>query len=218
MTPNTPATIDATSFNCPQCGAFANQEWLLIEGKNKPHSQGGYPTISKHIKEVELVECFHCKKHSVWVDNKMIYPNSGTAPLPNPDMPNEIMRDYNEARSILELSPRGAAALLRLVIQKLCKHLGEGGENINSDIASLVRKGIPEKLQKALDIVRVVGSNAVHPGQIDLVDDIITARKLFVYINSICDILITQPKNINETFEEIIPNNLKHAIDKRDGR
>lgn len=218
MTPNTPATLNSTSFNCPLCGAFANQEWLVTEGRNKPRAQSGAPTSSKYIREVEVVECFHCKKHTVWVDDKMIYPSSGTAPLPNPDMPEDIMRDYNEARSILELSPRGAAALLRLAIQKLCKHLGESGENINSDIANLVKKGLPEKLQRALDIVRVVGNNAVHPGQIDLVDDTTTAGKLFVFVNIICDILITQPKNIDDSYENTVPENLKQAIDKRDGR
>jgi hypothetical protein len=219
MIPNTPPTLNSTSFNCPLCGAFANQEWLIIEGKNKPRAQGGAQVLhSRYIGGVEVVECFHCKKYTVWVENKMIYPSSGTAALPNPDMPEDIMRDYNEARSILELSPRGAAALLRLAIQKLCKHLGESGENINDDIANLVKKGLPEKLQKALDIVRVVGNNAVHPGQIDLVDDTTTAGNLFVFINIICDILITQPKNIDDSYENTIPDNLKQAIEKRDGR
>ncbi|MBK7751369.1 MAG: SufS family cysteine desulfurase [Flavobacteriales bacterium] len=65
--------------------------------------------------------------------------NSGSAPLPNPDMPEAIMKDYNEARDIVSISPRGSAALLRLAIQRLCKHLGESGENINAD-AALVKK------------------------------------------------------------------------------
>jgi hypothetical protein len=218
MTPNTPATLDAKAFNCPLCGAYANQEWFVILGQNKPKVQTGQNAPSKHIRGVEVVECFHCKKFTVWVNNKMVYPSSGTAPLPNSDMPEDIKKDYEEARSILELSPRGAAALLRLAIQKLCKHLGESGENINADIANLVKKGLPDKLQKALDLVRVVGNNAVHPGQIDITDDTATAGKLFVFLNIICDILITQPKNIDDSYENTIPDNLKQAIDKRDGR
>jgi hypothetical protein len=218
MTPYTPPTLDATSFNCPLCGSYANQEWLIVSGQNKPRLMVGQNTGLKQISGVEVVQCFHCKRTTVWVDNKMIYPNSGTAPLPNFDMPSDIKFDYDEARSILELSPRGAAALLRLAIQKLCKHLGESGENINNDIANLVRKGLPEKLQRALDSVRVIGNNAVHPGQIDLTDDTTTAGKLFVFINIICDILITQPKNIDDFYDTKIPDNLKEAINKRDGR
>jgi len=218
MTPNTPATLNSKAFNCPLCGAFSNQEWFVIQGQNKPKAQAGQHPTAKYINGVEVVECFHCKKFTVWVSDKMVYPTSGTAPLANADMPIDIKRDYDEARSILELSPRGAAALLRLAIQKLCKHLGESGENINSDIANLVKKGLPEKLQKALDIVRVVGNNAVHPGQIDITDDTATAGKLFVFINIICDILITQPKNIDDSYASTIPEILKEAIDKRDGR
>jgi hypothetical protein len=118
----------------------------------------------------------------------------------------------------MNLSPRGAAALLRLAIQKLCKHLGGTGENINSDIANLVKNGLPAKLQQALDSVRVIGNNAVHPGQIDLKDDVDTAHKLFAFINIICDNQITQPKQISEFYEEKIPDNLKDAIAKRDGK
>jgi hypothetical protein len=218
MTPYTPATLHANAFNCPLCGAYAKQEWFVIFGQNKSIAQTRQNAPLKKIIGVEVVECFHCKKFTVWVNDKMVYPSSGTAPLPNSDMPEDIKRDYEEARSILELSPRGAAALLRLAIQKLCKHLGESGENINADIANLVKKGLPEKLQKALDLVRVVGNNAVHPGQLDITDDTATAGKLFVLINIICDILITQPKNIDDLYEKTIPDNLKQAIDKRDGR
>ncbi|MCX2472775.1 DUF4145 domain-containing protein [Pedobacter sp. MC2016-05] len=147
----------------------------------------------------------------------MIHPNIITVSLPNPDLPDDIKADYMEARDILTKSPKGAAALIRLAIQKLCVHLGGTGRNINDDISKLVKDGLPAKVQKALDIVRVVGNNAVHPGTIDLNDNRDLAMSLFGLINIIADVMITQPKQVDELYGGL-PANLLEAIEKRDSK
>jgi hypothetical protein len=113
----------------------------------------------------------------------MVDPALRTGVVPNPDLPDELFADFNEPREIVNASPRGAAALLRLVIQKLCGHLGEKGKNTDDDIASLVAKGLNPLVQQALDVVRVIGNEAVHPGAIDLKDDRDTALRLFQVVN-----------------------------------
>lgn len=147
----------------------------------------------------------------------MVYPNAVTAPFANPDLPDDIKTDFEEARQISNLSPKGAAALLRLVIQKLCIHLGEPGKDLNTDIGELVQKGLPVKIKKALDVVRVIGNESVHPGQIDLNDNPGTAAKLFELVNIIADAMITQPKEIDKLFDGL-PDGKKAAIEKRDGQ
>lgn len=153
---------------------------------------------------------------TIWLNNKMIFPLTSTAPFPNPDLPEDISQEFEEARQILTLSPRGATALLRLCAQKLCVYLNEEGRNINKDIASLVSKGLPVKVQQALDIVRVVGNNAVHPGQIDFKDNIEIANSLFGLINLICDVMITQPKHVEQMYNTVLPDTQREAIEKRD--
>ena len=165
---------------------------------------------------MRLAFCTHCKNFSIWVAERMIYPGSSPAPLPNPDLPPDIQDDYLEARRIMTQSPRGASALLRLCVQKLCKHLGEPGSHINTDTKSLVAKGLPAKVQQALDTVRVVGNNAVHPGQIDLRDDVDTAAALFNLVNVVCDVMISQPKEIDSLYQNLIPETQREAIVKRD--
>ena len=151
-----------SSFNCPLCGAFAEQRWGHASlNQNRSYSD---------VQNVTLSRCSHCQSESIWVGTSLVYPEKLIAPMPNEDLPDDIKRDYLEARTIVHKSPRGAAALLRLAIQKLCKYLGESGKNINSDIAELVKKGLNPKIQKSLDIVRVIGNESVHPGTIDLKD------------------------------------------------
>jgi len=145
-----------------------------------------------------------------------LFPPERYGEQPNSELPDNVLHDYEEARSILNISPRGAAALLRLCVQKLCIFLGEKGENINNDIASLVRKGLPIQIQQSLDIVRVVGNNAVHPGQINLIDDRDTATKLFSLVNIIAEVMIAQPKRITAMYTTVVPESQRNAIEKRD--
>ena len=161
-------------------------------------------------------ECFNCKDISIWIYDKLIWPQRGEAPPANPDLPDDIRRDYDEASSILDLSPRGSAALIRLAIQKLCKELGKSGKNLNDDIGELVKDGLDQRAQMALDAVRVIGNNAVHPGQIDLRDDRATAETLFKLLNLIAEKTMSEPKHVEEVYATLPEDALK-AIEKRDG-
>jgi hypothetical protein len=66
-----------------------------------------------------------------------------------------------------------------------------------------------------LDVVRVVGNEAVHPGTMDIKDDRNTAIGLFELINAICDQMITHPKNVKAMYAKLPPEKLA-AIAKRD--
>lgn len=145
----------------------------------------------------------------------MIYPEYAGVETPNGDLSQDIIDDYNEAASILYKSPRGAAALLRLAVQKLCKQLGEPGRNIDTDIGNLVKKNLSPTIQQALDVLRVIGNESVHPGQIDLRDDPTTAQALFRLLNKIAETMITEPRQIQEIYERI-PEQKKKAIEMRD--
>lgn len=169
------------------------------------------------VYNIHLSSCYNCKKIAVWVYDRLLFPTTKSGVLPNPDLPDDILRDFEEAREIVNSSPRGAAALLRLCIQKLCKHLKEKGKSIDDDIASLVKKGLNPLVQKSLDVVRVIGNEAVHPGVLDLKDDLATALRLFDFVNSIADQMISHPKVVSDLYEKL-PESKRKAIEARDGK
>jgi hypothetical protein len=195
------------------------KKYIERSNRKKPFFHVDEMPDSSRLKlaNVWVSSCFNCKEIAIWVHEKLTYPDEKTGTPPNPDIPEQIRNDIEEARSILNLSPRGAAALLRLSIQKMCVHFGEKGKNIDDDIKSLVQKGLSVKVQQALDIVRVIGNEAVHPGSIDLNDDKKTAEGLFNIVNLIADQLISQPKHVEEMYGKL-PSAKLDAIAIRDSR
>lgn len=149
------------------------------------------------------------------IEDALVSISRGDVPLHNPDLPDNIIRDYEEAGTIVELSPCGAAALLRLCIQNLCKYLGEPGKNLNDDIGALVAKGLDERVQQALDTVRVLGNEAVHPGTFDLKDDRHTVKIMFELVNMIAEEMITLPRKRNDVYN-MLPEKARTGIYERD--
>src|SRR5262245_28334116 len=215
--------LGADSFSCPHCGAFAHQsfqrgfandydkgkrpsvlryhdgmrertEALSDENGNKKKLRAFVQRLEKHALTYmhtgeygetcywEMVNlafsmCYSCGGFAIWVEDKLIYPVRNTTIIAHEGMPAPIREDFDEAASIVDKSPRGAAALLRLCIQKLMPILKEKGKDLNED----------------MDIVRVTGNHAVHPGQIDLEDDKAIAIKLFELVNLIVESRISRP-------------------------
>lgn len=143
-------------------------------------------------------------------------PVIGGGPRPHAQMPGALRRDYEEAQAIVQESPRGAGALLRLVAQKLVDGLVEGKAKLDSKIGDLVASGLSTTVAQALDALRVVGNNAVHPGEMVLDDDAEAVRALFECINVIVEDQIARPGRIDDLFSKL-PQKAREAIQRRDG-
>jgi hypothetical protein len=85
-------------------------------------------------------------------------------------------------------------------------------------ISGLVAKGlISTRVQTALDALRVIGNEAVHPGTIDLNDDATIAMGLFRLLNFIVEKAISDPKHAEEMFAHL-PEGKRRAIAARDAK
>ncbi|WP_345847759.1 DUF4145 domain-containing protein [Shewanella algae] len=212
--------ISKSSFHCPTCGAFAHMRWFQFDRNNHP-------------RPYTEAECSHCGESSLWrieetkEDSRgfilpskgtMLFPDTGIAPLPETDMPDDVKTDYEEAARISAKSPRGAAALLRLGLQKLCKHLGKDGKNINSDIRALSEDNVlPPMVIKVADTVRITGNNAVHPGEMSEEDFDHVASKLFDLLNFIVKKAITEPKELEALYQKV-PEKPRLSAEEQDAK
>lgn len=213
------------AFNCPVCKGFAAHKWR----SNFRHRSTtlGF-SINGQETEVEIdsfiVEsiCEACSDSSFWIKNSqeeiLIFPLINVdVPIPNPDMPNNIKQIFNEAGLVLNSSPRASAALSRLAIDILTKEVVPDAKNLNYGIGKMVEQGMPVEIQQSLDIVRVIGNNAIHPGEIDISDDKDTAQSLMELLNIIVENRISQPKKIYEIYSKLPQGALK-AIEDRDNK
>lgn len=214
-----PPVLGKGEYHCPHCNVYAKQHYAHLHSLIQfawtsvvdAHSKFDEPLPKEWI----VTKCEHCSSIAIWRGASMVYPRKMLVSPPNGDLSDDIKADYNEAAHVLIDSPRAAAALLRLSLQKLCRQLGEKGENINDDIRSLVAKGLNPLVQKSLDALRITGNNAVHPGEINLTEEPERVRKLFELINFIASKMITEPKEI-ESFYGQLPADALQAIGKRD--
>lgn len=208
-----PAT-DKKSFTCPHCGVVSLMHFHCISYIDKD-LLGFHERKHGGNSWVQVATCHNCCKHIIWVDNIYAYPDI-VAEEANSDMPEGVKQLYNEAGLIYNKSPRAACALLRLAIDRLCNELGETDRDINKNIGELVKKGLPTSVQQALDVVRVVGNKAVHPGQIAFdVDDVGTATMLMRLLNIIVSRMISEPKEIAGLYDQL-PESVKQSITRRD--
>ena len=201
------------AFTCPHCGVYAQMAWTDI-------LQYGSMFARACI-------CRHCNKPSLWAaentysreeSGNMFFPCSTIAPQPHADMPDDVKQDYTEAASIVSKSPRAAAALLRLGLQKLCKHLGEPGKHIDTDIRSLAAKHVlSAEVVKVADTVRITGNNAVHPGEMSDDDVDYVASNMFKLLNYIVEKGIAEPKELQELYE-MTPEAARKAAEDKDAK
>lgn len=171
----------------------------------------------QQVEEFVIARCTAsmCAKYSIWRDGMMVYPLQRQGEKPHADMPDDVLAIYNEAREVAPISRKSAAGLLRLALQMLVDELESGSAGIDKKIGALVQKGLDPQVQKAMDVLRVVGNESVHPGQIDLEADDELLPALFNLVNIIVEQVIARPKHIGGLFAKL-PESKLAAIEKRD--
>ena len=207
-------------FTCPNCSAYTQHSWKsTLVNETFGDFCGRYNGVNSKqiINTLNICKCSMCGYISFWYKDKLIWPLNSSIPSANSEMPDDVKKLYDEAKNIIELSPKGSCAILRLALQKLCNQLANKKETTKIDvaIAELVKNGLPTSLQQAMDTVRIVGNDAVHPGEINVDDNKEIAYMMFKLINFIVEKMVVEPKVIEAIYNTMPEDKLK-GIENRD--
>ena len=230
----------SASFNCPHCGALAGQDWVDL--MSQPHNGGGLTALVEprvlalntgklYAPSWAASRCFACKRHSIWLDRKLVYPDpsSGTdeAVVPHEDMPQDAAVLFREAASVLPFSRRAAAALCRAAMERLVKTLDPSCPDRAKLDDRLVR--LEDRVSSAtlqlLHVLRHVGNTALHGERDDDgtatiyidEDDKTIAETFFLAINTLVDELITRPRRSEELYNAL-PVGVRESYERKAGR
>jgi len=229
------------AFVCPHCSVFAQQVWHQVVFKKESHvNEWGIGDIVEYYQIEEgagvffqdgeflrqrnvlaFCICQSCKESSLWSDHTLVYPVKSLIPSARDLMPNDVKKLYEEASAVFNSSPRASVALLRLALELLLPHLGAKKGNINSMISQLVneRKAIG-RIQEAMDTLRVIGNNAVHPGEIIFEgDDEENQRKTAISLFEILNYIVAETIEADLTIKNLysdLPERALKGIDDRD--
>lgn len=163
--------------------------------------------------------CLSCKRISLWLRDRLLFPTDSEAPPVNRDLPEAVKSLYSQAGQIASISPPAAAALLRVCVEKIVMDLGGDPKlKLNDNIGQLFKDGkLPASVKQACDLVRLYGNEAAHTGEILLNDTTADVQALFGLINYIGQNQYTEPKALKAFYGQL-PEGKRLAIEKRDGK
>ncbi|HEX9055902.1 MAG TPA: hypothetical protein VF818_00080 [Ktedonobacterales bacterium] len=181
--------LGAITFRCPRCSQQAHVNLLDLYV-----AYGERPEL---LREHAMSHCPHCGAHALYYSGKPVWPAVRIAPLPSPKLPARVLREFEEASSVLSVSPRSSVALLRLALSTLCREMCLTGNSVVVAIGMrLLESGVESR--EIIDLLRIhcpADGTDLSLGTIEPDDDDRdferSALVLFEVINKIVEALCT---------------------------
>jgi hypothetical protein len=171
-----------TYGECPNCDGL-----IVILQRGKYNTRGEYDYLSD-ITSVEI-----------------LYPKtSAREPLPA-EVTGEYRTDFEEAASVLSISPKASAAISRRLLQHtLQEKFGIQAPTLAREIDLFIsRQDIPSHLSEAVDAVRTIGNFAAHPSKDTATGMVVDVEQgeaewLLDTLEALLDFCIVQPQRLAE--------------------
>jgi hypothetical protein len=151
------------------------------------------------------------------IQQEILYPKNINRKV-EPEVPDNYRKDYLEAWSILYLSPRGSAVIIRRILQDvLHNEFDIKCKNLFQEIKKFIHeKDAPPHLKHMIDAVRSIGNFAAHPIEdihtYEIVDVSVGEAELLIHLlDELFDFVFVQPKRMSlkrhEINEKLIASN-----------
>jgi hypothetical protein len=178
-------------------------KWAERMASGRPFLEVQRQFRNRDVQNVSISYCFNCNEMCLWVCDQLVWPKRAGDPEPKLHASPEIRCDDEVASKPLEASPRGAAALLRLATDKVCKELGEWEQGPKPEIAPPLQEEIDARVQKVLDAMRIIESDATPPDQTSVGHDRATAETLSGLVNLMCEKMIMEPRHLQAVYTKL---------------
>ena len=141
--------------------------------------------------------------------NEFLLPKSCYRMIAN-EVPEIYRIDFEEAISILNLSPKASAALSRRLLQKILREkLNISKSSLSAEIDKFMKvKDVPSILLKSVDAIRNIGNFAAHPLKDTNTGEIVDvepgeAEWLLDVTEALFDYLFVQPEKLRQMKDKL---------------
>ncbi len=139
----------------------------------------------------------------------IIYPSTAKRSV-EAEVPKEYRDAFNEANSVLPISPKASAALSRRLLQQILQgKYGIRKRDLNQEIDEFIQlPNIPSEISGAIDAIRNVGNFAAHPMKYTNSGEIVEGEKgeaewLLDVLEQLFDCAFTQPAKAQKRKDEL---------------
>lgn len=193
------------SFHCPFCNVdipITSDTHIIrhpaFEYSDGEHARIVVGDIPSSTIAIEFYRCPKCNKYSIFAKeygsytkglNIPLIPNSHAKQFPE-YIPEAIRKDYEEAYSIVNLSPKASATLSRRCLQGMIRDFYGITKSRLIDEINALQTIIPATQWKAIDALRSIGNIGAHMEKdIDTIIDVDPdeAEKLLLLIELLID-------------------------------
>ena len=205
------------NYKLQQCYHCGNEGLLQIVGKHQ-HTYGG-PILNKYGEAIDcemqeffewiLLSCPVCYKVSLLQtysnelfngeDIDLLFPECNVNFL---GVPVEIKTAFEAALKVKNIDTSVCLLSLRRVLEAICKEQGAEGRNLDNMIKNMLDNGkLPEIMNDACWIIRQLGNDAAHAGEIRVYKS--DVEQTIDFLKTIIHYLYTLPVQMERLKEKI---------------